>query len=336
MKEKDYKLDMLRVMSMFLVIIIHLANYYCRAYASISHASYIGAIIFNTIARVAVPIFFMISGALLLSKPYDKNKNFNRIKKMVITTIIFTIVYALWDHYFMGVKWPNAISLIGSPSRAMLWFLYAIIALYAVLPFIKAMVDGMDEHLDKLFVILWLAFTGLAYLLKLWIHLDFEYPLPIVAGTYYLGYFVVGYLIYKYKDKINYKKYNLLNIIILLVSLGVTIGLTLYFSNLRDKYYSLYLAYRSLFMILASLETFILLYTNLPNKEYSLISFASKYSFGVYLIHGMLLNVLMENLLAYKDIISFVGIPIGFVILASISLFVVFILKKVPILKEYI
>ena len=154
MKEKDEKLDVLRVMSMFLVIIIHLANYYCRAYHVISIPSYIGAIIFNAIARVSVPIFFMISGALLLSKPYDAKKNIARIKKMLITTILFTIVYLLWDHFFMGKKITHIIGLLTTPERSMLWFLYAIIAIYIALPFTKCMVDNMKEREDKLFIIL--------------------------------------------------------------------------------------------------------------------------------------------------------------------------------------
>ena len=74
MKERNYRLDLLRVIAMIMVIIIHIANYYCRAFDDIDKISYMGALIFNTISRISVPIFFMISGATLLSKEYDKNK----------------------------------------------------------------------------------------------------------------------------------------------------------------------------------------------------------------------------------------------------------------------
>ena len=78
---RNRRLDLLRVISMVMVIIIHIANYYCRAYSNISKVSYLGALIFNTISRISVPIFFMISGATLLNKEYDKIKNKHRIIK---------------------------------------------------------------------------------------------------------------------------------------------------------------------------------------------------------------------------------------------------------------
>ena len=60
---------------MIMVVIIHIANYYCRAFNDIDKISYLGALIFNTISRISVPFFFMISGATLLSKKYDNSKN---------------------------------------------------------------------------------------------------------------------------------------------------------------------------------------------------------------------------------------------------------------------
>ncbi|MBE6148953.1 MAG: hypothetical protein E7167_05690 [Firmicutes bacterium] len=335
MKKIDYKLDCLRVLSMFLVIVIHVANYYCRAFSTISSLSYFGAVIFNALARISVPIFFMISGALLLSKEYDEKKNRQRIYKMIITLIIFTIVYLVWDIFYMKQTDINYIGLITSPERSMLWFMYAIIALYIALPFIKILVDGMDFHLEKIFVTLWLILNGGLYILKLFVKLDINYLVPIISGTYYLGYFIVGYLIYKYKDKIAFKKYNVHFLIVLIISLLFTIGLTYANSISRNMYYDNFLAYRSIFIMLSSISSFILIYFNIADKKNNLISFVSPYSFGVYLVHGILLNILMDIFL-YEDIISFIGIPICVIILAIISVLVVSLLKKIPLIKNYI
>lgn len=334
-KEVDYKLDTLRILSMFLVIVIHVANYYCRAFASISTISYFGAVIFNTIARVSVPIFFMISGALLLSKDYDEKKNCKRIIRMIITLTFFTLVYLLWDTLYMNKAGINYIGLITSPERSMLWFMYAIIALYIALPFIKILVDGMDQHLEKVFVILWMLLNGGLYILKLYVKLDIDYLVPIISGTYYLGYFVVGYLLYKYKDKINFKKNNMLWIMILISSLLFTIGLTYAKSINRDMYYDNFFAYRSIFIMLSAITSFILIYFNIPDQKNKLISLVSPYSFGVYLVHGILLNILMD-IFPYQSVISFIGIPICVIILAVLSVFLVSILKKIPIIKNYI
>jgi len=334
-KEVDYKLDTLRVLSMFLVIVIHVANYYCRAYSNISALSYFGAIIFNALARVSVPIFFMISGALLLSKKYDSKKHLKRITKLIITLIIFTTIYLIWDKYYMKVEDINYIGLITNPERSMLWFMYAIIALYVALPYVKCLVDGMDKTLEKWFIILWVILNGGLHFLKLFIPLQTSYLVPIISGTYYLGYFIVAYLIYKYKDVIKFQEKNLLWIIILTVSLIVTISFSYARSMDLNYYYDSFLAYRSLFIMLSSLSVFILIYFNIPNKKNKWIFFASPYSFGVYLVHGVLLNILM-NLIPYKSINAFIGVPLCVIILSGISIGVVILLKKVPVLRKYL
>ncbi|MBE6155225.1 MAG: hypothetical protein E7164_00515 [Firmicutes bacterium] len=335
MKKIDFRLDNLRVLSMFLVIVIHLANYYCRAYSDISTFSYVGALSFNALARISVPIFFMISGALLLSKEYDEHKNKERIKRIIITLTIFTIFYLLWDKFYMHKDFGNLISLLTSPKRSMLWFLYAIIALYIALPYTKILVDGMSETLEKRFVVLWIILNGGFYLLDICINIDLKYLVPFISGTYYLGYFVVGYLIYKYKDKIDYKKYNYLWISIFTIASLITIILSFYASVNKNRYIDSFLAYRSLLIILSSLSAFIFIYFNTSEKECKFISKISPYSFGVYLVHGFLLNLLMEYF-PYQRINSFIGVPIGLIILGITSLFLVFILKKIPALKKYI
>ena len=72
MRKRDNRLDLLRVISMIMVVIIHIANYYCRAFNDIDKISYLGTLIFNTISRISVPFFLMISGATLLNKEYEK------------------------------------------------------------------------------------------------------------------------------------------------------------------------------------------------------------------------------------------------------------------------
>lgn len=148
MEKRDYKLDLLRVISMVMVIVIHIANYYCRAFNSINRLSYFGALIFNTISRISVPFFFMISGATLLNKEYDKNKNKNRIITKIITLIFVTIIYFIWDKYYMD-KNINIFSTLNAPLRKSLWFMYAIIGIYISLPFVKCMVDKMGLEEDK-------------------------------------------------------------------------------------------------------------------------------------------------------------------------------------------
>lgn len=68
MKEKNYNLELIRMISFVLVIAIHVSNYFCRAYGEIPNSEYAFSLVVDTAARVSVPSFFMISGALLLGR----------------------------------------------------------------------------------------------------------------------------------------------------------------------------------------------------------------------------------------------------------------------------
>lgn len=325
--KRDYRLDLLRVLSMIMVVIIHIANYYCRSLNSIDNFSYIGALIFNTISRISVPFFFMISGATLLSKEYDKKKNIDRIIKKSIILIAFTIIYFFWDKYFMN-RSINIIQLFNKPERKMLWFMYAIIGIYISLPFIKCMVDKMDKDEDRLFVILWITINGILKNINIGNH----YLVPIISGTYYLGYFIIGYLVIKYKDNLSKIIKNKYLLLIPIVSFIIIIFFTFYLSMNSGKHYTKLLTYSNVFIMVSSLLCFIFIYFNVSDKENIIISKLSFLSFGIYLTHGIILDYIMK-LIPYQKICSFIGIPIILLIVTFIAYIIVSLLKKTYISK---
>lgn len=62
--KRDTRLDILRIISIVLIIIIHITNRYCLKFPQISNNDYLICLIYNAISRVCIPIFFMISGSL--------------------------------------------------------------------------------------------------------------------------------------------------------------------------------------------------------------------------------------------------------------------------------
>ena len=322
MRKRDYRLDLLRVISMIMVVIIHIANYYCRAFNDINKISYFGALTFNTISRVSVPFFFMISGATLVSKKYDKSKNKDRIIKKIITLIVITIIYYIWDKYYMN-KDIIIISLFSKPERKLLWFMYAIIGIYISLPFIKCMVDKMDKEEDKLFIILWLMFNGI---LK-GLNIGTTYLIPIISGTYYLGYFIIGHMIIKYYNYIKKNKNNKLLLITTITPIIIVIVSTYFISINNGKHYTKLLTYSNVLIMITSISSFIFLYFNLVDEEKKIISKLSNLSFGIYLFHAIILDYIMK-LIPYQNICSYIGIPVILIIVVFLTSVIVNILKK--------
>ena len=86
MDKKDkriYYIDILRVIACLSVILIHASAEY--AIKNIESSNFLPANIIDGLARIAVPLFVMISGALLLDKKYDFNikKHINHILKLI-------------------------------------------------------------------------------------------------------------------------------------------------------------------------------------------------------------------------------------------------------------
>ena len=77
MKERNYNLELIRMISFIFVIVIHVSNYYCRAYGDITIGEYSFSLLLNLLARISVPCFFMITGALLLGREESLHKHAN-------------------------------------------------------------------------------------------------------------------------------------------------------------------------------------------------------------------------------------------------------------------
>lgn len=339
MIKRDSTLDTLRVASMILVIVIHVANCYCRDYAMISNSSYFFAVVFNALARVSVPIFFMISGALLIGKKHTKEKYLSRIIRMTIILAIWTIIYYIWNIVYLENDPGNIISLLFVPERTLLWFMYAIIALYIALPFISKMVKNLTKKEEDLFIMLWLIFNGITYLVTIITGDKVIYPVPIISGAYYLGYFIIGYIIYnrvnkKKEKKYDLKKYNKYLMLTFILSNIIIVIVTIIFSNINNTYSDSLFAYKNIFLVLSSVSIYIYTLINLK-KEVKITKKIAPYSLGIYLVHGLILNILYYNI-AFEKINSLIGIPIFSIILFLLAYGIIYLIKKIPRVNNYV
>ena len=139
-------------------------------------------------------------------------------------------------------------------------------------------------------------------------------------------------MIIKYYNYINKKKNNKLLLIIMFSIFIIVVFFTYFISIYNDKHFTKLLTYSNCLIMIVSLSSFIYLYFNIKNKENIIISKLSELSFGIYLFHGIILDFIMK-FVPYKDIYSYIGIPLILVIDFSITSIIVSILKKTSISK---
>lgn len=159
-KPRKLYLDFLRIIAIIFVIYNHTSEkgYYLYAF----DAPFILKIIYiatGALIAVAVPIFFMISGALLIPKEESIGDLY---RKRVLRMVIVLILFSLLQYAFLIVNDNVELSLryfithITTESIvASYWYLYAYLAYLICLPLLRKMARNMS---DKEFKYLFVAF----------------------------------------------------------------------------------------------------------------------------------------------------------------------------------
>ncbi len=113
----------------------------------------------NELFRVGVPLFFMISGYLLLKNPITDIKAFykRRFTKILVPFVFYDVFYYLFFCHIYGAEASLSgffKELIGIGSAYHLWFIYSILFMYLMLPFLKIIVDNCSPRMVMLAFVL--------------------------------------------------------------------------------------------------------------------------------------------------------------------------------------
>ncbi len=96
-------------------------------------------LLFSIACKSAVPIFFMISGSMLIRKEEPALATYRRIPRIIADYLIFSLVYYGCDAYLAGSPFSlkeTLIKLITGPYWH-LWYLCSYVALLITMPFLR-------------------------------------------------------------------------------------------------------------------------------------------------------------------------------------------------------
>ena len=276
MKQRNYNYDIMRVLACIMIICMHAPMPSVAA----------NGIILSTISYFTAPglcLFFVISGSLLLPIKTD-TKTFlqKRLGKVIMPTLVFTILYISLN-YFINGKQDILRSVLSIPFSAqghgVLWFMYTLIGLYLISPIISKWLDAATKKEVEFYLLLWV--ITLCYpILKLFVNINEGDTGVLYYFSGYIGYFVLGYYLRKYSDAITLKKLIIPDII------AITAPIVCKIMNIEVDFYSMFW-YLSIFIALLCTTIYVL--TNkvkIKNeKVIGLFQLISNLSFGIYLIH---------------------------------------------------
>ncbi|MCL6407720.1 acyltransferase [Dickeya dadantii] len=327
-----------RIVSTFAVIVLHLSAY-TVALADLGTFPWWVGNLYDSLVRWCVPVFIMISGALLLSpEKVDSLSGFykKRIGKILVPLLFWSFFFILWSigkAKFNGGGEGDILKNImnGRPYYHM-WFLYMIIGLYVFTPLVKTLVTNTSEERLLFFIFLMFVCCSLSDMYNFFTgNDDFLF---IGEFIYYIPYYILGHLIARKRTTKSLSLY----IVLFLISFTLTSVGCYLLSSFSGKEAGLYFYnYLSFNVILMSVSfMWILKFSHLNKSHNKKLKFLSDISLGVYLIHPVFIEVFYYLAARRWVDYSIISIPLLSIIVFLCCIVSVFLIKKVPYLRRVV
>jgi len=341
--------DLIRTIAIVLVILLHASIEPVPAivtgYDSNVVVQWWSVNIYDSLARPCVPLFVMLSGALLLqpSKVDEPLKVFfkKRVSRIVPPFVFWMVAYFVWRAFVNGETlslYSIGEGIIWGPYIHF-WFIYMLIGLYLITPFLRVLVAHASRRLIRYFLVLWLVGTAVVPLLGLFV--DYSLNNSVFLLTGYVGYYVLGL----YLLQVHVKK-----TVLLAGFIGgfvwTAVGTYIVTATVGGSQQFFFYDNLSLSVILTSVTLFLLLSTvqiekiNRFPRLNRLLHFISQNSLGIYLFHFMVIETLQNGYLGLRISVTtlnpIVGIPLLTGITLLICLLVIYPLRKIPLINKII
>jgi surface polysaccharide O-acyltransferase-like enzyme len=347
--EISVPVDLIRTVAIVLVIMVHAAIEPHPIVTVMDQAEVVRWFTVNTydaFADASVPLFVMLSGALLLQpSKVEPIRVFlkKRALRLGLPFVFWGAAYFLWRFFVNG----EALN-VGSIVQGVLtgtyyhfWFLYMLAGLYLVTPVLRVVTAHADRRVLRYFLAL--VFFGTAVVPLLILVSGFTIELKLFAVTGWIGYYVLGYYVLssRFRSSILYALY-------FLGFLGTVAG-TYAASALVGGHTGLFfLDYLSSApVVLASAAFFLLLLKVSPTalaarfpRGSKVLHFVGCSTLAIYLLHVMVLESLQKGYFGFQLSVNtlnpIVEVPLITAVTFVISMGIVFLLKRVPIVKRIV
>ena len=338
MKHRITYLDCLRCIAILFVIVLHAMSPILSNPVYYGIASWYLCLLQNPLNRTGVPLFFMISGYLILRSPDTLiPSTFYRrhLLRLALPLCAWNLIYLLADALRTGV--PVSLdaffsSLLNRGQSYHMWFVYTMMGIYLAAPFLKRITDACTGRQLSLLLLLIIFPTSIRPLLNTVLPVYIYLFDPILEG--YLGFFLMGYLLGHYSPGRRMRA---------VIYCGGVIGYlwgvlgNLWTSSPKQVPLPFNGGY-SLNHYLCAAALFLLCKTVCTHHERDLrplekmLASASNLVFGVYWIHVLILDSIADLLGGSVSVIQLLSLEISLTVV--ISFCAAMLIAKIPFLKK--
>ena len=335
--KRNIYFDLLNTIACIMVVYFHCNSIF---YSYSNTISWKISVIERCIVYSAVPIFFMLTGAKLLTYR-DKYSTKEYFKKRIIRTgipfIFWNLFYIALDFVFGGFEFDNVqefiSAFINSEFQNRYWFFFPLFSLYAAIPLVSLFLK-IPNHRKYLWYLVTVTFTISWFMKPLLtiLGISFNKYLEFPLGGGFIMYAVFGYLVATGEW---HKKHRWLLYSATLISELFVIIFTIFVSAkdcetntyiLNYLYFPSALMAASIFVFFRHLNT-----KRIGDRVAGFFRFLSGCNMGVWLTHSIGI-VLIQKITDVPNESYFLRF-IAPIIIYSICVVGTYIVKKIPFVK---
>lgn len=341
--------DIMRIVAALAVIMTH-CSAVLVSYHQPNTISFTVGNFFDSLSRMGVPIFLMISGALML----NENKK-RTIKEMLnyslcilVLLVVWSLIYSITFEIIIPLTQSQTVSIRNILYSAIfghyhLWYLYVAIGLYLITPILRLFVKTENKKYITYFLVLSILirfvvpfanfFCNLFMFEPNWIS-QYANSFRIVFSHECLTYYVLGWYLTTFDFKEKTKK---LIYILGVVGFLITFFCSQFFTTETQKAYSVFYNNGIINILLYSVALFLFIFSFFKDKELKIkgiIYKLSNLSFGVYAIHVLVLYFAIKYTGGIEH--NSFRLVVEYISTTVFSFLISYLLSKVPLLKKII
>ncbi len=351
-KEKIIWIELLRIVACFSVIVLHMGAQHFRD-IPVDSFEWMVSNFFHGITRFAVACFVMISGSLYLNenRSWTPGKVIKTFFSIGVPYVFWQFIYAVYriieytDMELFSVQGIKRICIYMSDDYFHLWYLPMLLGLVLVAPLLWKIVNGDNgKQWSEFLLVLFLLFHIIPNTVN-----DFSYPykeyILNIANvvkpemiTGYVGYFVLGHYLNKYEIP---KKIEALIYSATILSAGFGVYLCQYFSLQKNKATQSFYENFTIVVLFMSAGIFLFFKNhvskiNFKENTKKIITCFSGSTFGIYLVHILIREILNSKGINSLSFNILIAIPVISLLIFFISFAIVCVVKKIPVIGKWL
>jgi surface polysaccharide O-acyltransferase-like enzyme len=342
--------NLVRTVAITLVILLHASNETLQA-SSVPAAYWWTAVVYKSIALPCVPLFVMLSGAFLLKTAKLEESIIlffkKRLSRIGWAFAFWSAVYLAWSFYITQI--PVTLDNIGlgilrdifSGAYYHFWFIYLIVGLYLITPILRGIVAYGSSKIVRYLILYW--FVGVAIVPLIQLASGYTlYGVVFEIGGW-VGYFILG----KYFKRVKVRSSILYGSLIISIVWTVFGSWLMYYPLNAMQQNNFFFDYLTANVIIGSAALFLILIKfpqDWPGSTHTITGritqAISKNTLPIFLLHVIILESFQRGFfgftLSFTTLNPIIEIPLITVLTLFITLGLVLLMRKVPVLKRIV